>query len=98
MVANMAISSIALKILAPIIKPVESIITQGLIKGLLPTDIYEQITTARLSAVMFGGSLSVVGAKGLAVGFGGGLEVLISPITGSMGLYGYTEWVVGATY
>lgn len=96
---NMAIQSIAMKIISPIIKPAESIFAQGLIKGLLPADILQQLKNfpSSFSAFMFGGSLSGVAAKGVAIGFGGGLEVLISPFTGKAGLYGYSEWVVGAT-
>jgi len=94
---NMAIQSIGIKIFSPIIKPAETIFTQGLIKGLLPFDILDQLNNARLSAVMFGGSISGVAAKGLAVGFGGGLEVLYSPFTNTAGLYGYSEWVIGVT-
>ena len=40
---NMAIQSIAMKIISPIIKPAESIFAQGLIKGLLPADILQQL-------------------------------------------------------
>jgi len=99
MVQSMAIQSIVMKISSPFIKPVESIFAQGLIKGLLPANILQQLKNfpSSFSAFMFGGSVSGVAAKGLAVGFGGGLEVLISPFTGKAGLYGYSEWIIGAT-
>ncbi len=94
---NMAIQSIAMKIIAPFVKPVESIFAQGLIKGLLPEDIFEQISNARLSAVMFGGSLSGIAAKGIAVGFGGGVEAVIKGWPPRFGIFGYSEWIVGMT-
>lgn len=96
---TMAIQSIAMKIVSPFVKPVESIFTQGLLKGLLPVNFFEQLknSPSTASAIMIGGSLIGVAAKGIAVGFGGGVEVLISPFTGTVGLYGYSEWVIGAT-